>query len=222
MKKLVCIGGGNVPRYMNGVLQKHETKEIDEEIVRLANKKNPKFLFISVASYHPDEYYEGIYKVYKKLGCIVSHLDINKTYTELEKEILGSDIIYVGAGDTKLLFKQLTEKKLNQLLLRAYNQGIVCAGISAGSYCWFKYTYNLLEGMNVIEAVNCVHYDEKDETSKEKFYNVLKETGLTGYAIENFVALEFLDNKISVIKSNPKKNAYKVTYLNNKIEEKII
>ena len=29
MRKLVCIGGGNVPRYMNGVLLPHETKEID-------------------------------------------------------------------------------------------------------------------------------------------------------------------------------------------------
>ena len=63
MKKLVCIGGGNVPRYKNGVLLPYETKEIDEEIVKLANKTNPKFLFISLASSHQEEYFDGIKKV---------------------------------------------------------------------------------------------------------------------------------------------------------------
>ena len=66
MRKLVCIGGGYIPRYMNGVLLPYETKEIDEEIVKLANRENPKFLFISIASAHPDEYFEGIKKVYEK------------------------------------------------------------------------------------------------------------------------------------------------------------
>ena len=32
----------------------------------------------------------------------------------------------------------------------------------------------LIEGMNVINAVNCVHYDQKDIIAKEKFYNVAK------------------------------------------------
>ena len=54
MRKLVCIGGGYIPRYMKGVLLPYETKEIDEEIVKLANRENPKFLFISIASAHPD------------------------------------------------------------------------------------------------------------------------------------------------------------------------
>ena len=33
MKKLICIGGGEIPRYKNGILLPYETKEIDGEIV---------------------------------------------------------------------------------------------------------------------------------------------------------------------------------------------
>ena len=88
MRKLVCIGGGEIPRYKEGKLLPYETKEIDEEIVRLSNKTNPKFLFISIASSHPEEYYEGIKKVYENLGCIVSHLDISKSPKEIENGIL--------------------------------------------------------------------------------------------------------------------------------------
>ena len=219
IKKLVCIGGGEVPRYKNGILLPYETKEIDEEIVKLSNNEHPKFLFISIASSHPEEYFEGIKKVYEKLGCLVKHLDINKPYDELEKDILNADIIYIGGGNTRYLVDQLKCKDIDKLLIKAYNSGIVCSGLSAGSYCWFKYNYDLIEGMNVINAVNCVHYDQKDEVSKNKLYNVVKEKNVIGYAIDNQVALEFIDNEVRVIKSNNEKNAYKVMYVNGEIVE---
>ena len=222
MRKLVCIGGGYIPRYMNGVLLPYETKEIDEEIVKLANRENLKFLFISIASAHPDEYFEGIKKVYEKLGCIVSHLNPDDSYEELEKEVFNTDIIYVGGGDTRFLLEQLKKKGLDKLLIQAYNQGIVCSGWSAGSYCWFKYNYDLIEGMDVIKAVNCVHYDKKDAIARNKLYEVVKHNNLVGYAIENQVAIEFIDDNVNVIKSNTEKEAYKISFIDNKfIEEKL-
>lgn len=219
MKKLVCIGGGEIPRYKNEILLPYETKEIDQEIVKLSNKEHPRFLFISIASSHPKEYFEGIKKIYEELGCIVSHLNINKPFNELEHDILSTDIIYIGGGNTKYLVEQLKNKKLDKLLIKAYNSGIVCSGLSAGSYCWFRYNYDLIEGMNVINAVNCVHYDQKDEISKNKLYDVVKEKNIIGYAIDNQVALEFIDDDIKVIKSNDNKNAYRITFINGKIVE---
>ena len=112
MRKLICIGGGEIPRYKDGVILPYETKEIDEEIVKLANKTNPKFLFISIASSHPEEYFEGIKKVYTQLGCVVSHLDINKSYQDLKDDILGTDIIYIGGGNTRYLMEQLKTKEI--------------------------------------------------------------------------------------------------------------
>lgn len=222
MKKLVCIGGGEIPRYKDGVLLPYETKKIDEEIVRLSGKETPKLLFISIASSHPDEYFNGINKVYTVLGCIVNHLNINQSYEELKKEILGTDIIYIGGGNTKYLINKLKETEIDKLLIQAYNNGIVCSGLSAGSYCWFKYNYDLLEGIGVINAINCAHYDQKDSDSKNKFYNVIKDTGLVGYALDNCVALEFIDDEIKTVKSDENKNAYKVICNNNEISEKII
>jgi peptidase E len=152
----------------------------------------------------------------------VNHLNINQSYEELKKEILGTDIIYIGGGNTKYLINKLKETGIDKLLIQAYNNGIVCSGLSAGSYCWFKYNYDLLEGMGVINAINCVNYDQKDSDSKNKFYNVIKDTGLVGYALDNCVALEFIDDEIKIVKSDENKNAYKVIYNNNEISEKII
>ena len=45
MGKLVAIGGGKNGRIKSdGTQDPYETKEIDEEIVRLTGKENPKFL----------------------------------------------------------------------------------------------------------------------------------------------------------------------------------
>ena len=66
MKKLVCIGGGEIPRIKNGIKLPYQTREIDEEIVRISGKKNPKILFIGTASSHRYDYYLVIREVFEK------------------------------------------------------------------------------------------------------------------------------------------------------------
>lgn len=225
MGKLICIGGGEIPRIKNGVELPYETREIDEEIVRLSEKKNPKLLFIGTASKNSYDYYLVIKKIFADLGCIVSNLDLlkdNLDINEVKSKILNTDIIYVGGGNTKFMLEKWRELGVDKLLLEAYNKGIVCSGLSAGSYCWFKLNYDLLEGLGIINAVNCVHYEQKDKEARGKFYNTIKETGLEGFALENCVALEMIDDKIKIIKSNPNRNAYKISYKNNEIIEEII
>ncbi len=68
----------------------------------------------------------------------------------------------------------------------------------------------------------CVHYEQKDKQARNKLYNAIKETGLDGIALENCVALEIVDGKIKIIKSDNRKNAYKITYKNNKFIEEIL
>ena len=60
--------------------------------------------------------------------------------------------------------------------------------------------------------------------AKNKFYNVIKEKGLDGIALENCVALEIIDGEMKIIKSDSNKNAYKIAYdrNNSKFIEKII
>lgn len=225
MRKLVCIGGGEIPRVKNGIQLPYETREIDEEIVRLSDKPNPRLLFIGTASTNSHDYFLVIKKIFEELGCIVSNLDLLKDtidMKEVESQILDTDIIYVGGGNTKFMLNKWRELGVDKLLLKAYEKGIVCSGLSAGSYCWFKYNYDLIEGLGIINAINCVHYDQKDNEAKNKFYNVVKDKELIGIALDNCVALEIIDNNMKIIKSNKEKNAYKIKYLNNKIIEEIM
>lgn len=225
MGKLICIGGGEIPRVKNGVKLPYETKAIDEEIVKISEKTNPKLLFIGTASTNSYDYFMVIKKIFEDLGCIVSNLDLLQDDLNMEKvknSILNTDIIYVGGGNTRFMLEKWKELGVDKLLIEAYNRGIVCSGLSAGSYCWFKLNYDLINGLGIINAVNCVHYEQKDEQARNKLYDVVKKTGLEGIALENCVALEIVDDKMKIVKSNNSKNAYKITYKNNQFVEEIL
>ena len=225
MGKLVCIGGGEVPRMKDGVRLPYETREIDEEIVRLANKKNPNLLFIGTASSHSEEYFSVIKKIFEDLGCTVSNLDLLGKDIDIEtvkEDIFRTDIIYVGGGNTKFMLEKWRELGVDKILQQAYEKGIVCSGLSAGSYCWFRYNYDLLEGIGVINAINCVHYEQKGKAAREKFYQVIQQKQLDGIALDNCVALEIVDGQCKIIKSNKDKNAYRITYQDGKWIEEIL
>lgn len=225
MGKLVCIGGGEVPRMKDGVRLPYETREIDEEIVRLSNKKNPNLLFIGTASSHSEEYFSVIKKIFEDLGCTVSNLDLLGKDIDIEtvkEDIFGTDIIYVGGGNTKFMLEKWRELGVDKILQQAYEKGIVCSGLSAGSYCWFRYNYDLLEGIGVINAINCVHYGQKGKAAREKFYQVIQQKQLDGIALDNCVALEIVDGQCKIIKSNKDKNAYRITYQDGKWIEEIL
>jgi dipeptidase E len=56
-RKIIAIGGGEiVPKNP----QDAGTREIDQEIIRLTNKKHPKLLFIPTASHDAGGYVENI------------------------------------------------------------------------------------------------------------------------------------------------------------------
>ena len=59
MKKIVLIGGGDTGRGETD----YTTKEIDKEIVKLTNKKNPIMVFIGFASNSSESYFNTIKKM---------------------------------------------------------------------------------------------------------------------------------------------------------------
>lgn len=192
---------------------KYETKKIDEEIVKLTNKQNPKLLFIGTASRDNPYYFQAINRIYNNLNCIVSELKIlnrELAQNEIKEKILNTDIIYIGGGNTRDMLEEWGKYKIQDFLKEAYEKGIVMAGYSAGSYCMFEYNYELIQGMNFISAINCVHYNKKSEKKKQEFKKNILIEGKVGIALENGVALEIVGDQYRVIKSINEANAYKV------------
>lgn len=217
-KNLVLIGGGEIKGWnfetKDSNQDLYQTENIDKAIVELSGKENPKMLFIGTASREREGYFEAIKNIYSSLGCTVDCLKM--TDDNIKEKVLNSDIIYIGGGNTRFMLSEWEKVNLKEYLLEAYNKGIVVSGFSAGAYCWFKYNYEMIEGFGLINAINCVHYDDKSEEKINEFYSNIKSNNLHGIALDNGVAIKYSENTFEIIKSIKDAKAFKISYINDK------
>jgi len=222
-KTIVAIGGGRI--------RNRGTATIDREIVRLANKKDPKLLFIPTATSDSEIYWQQVQKYFGEfLGCKTDVLYLIKerpSNEQIRNKILTADIIYVGGGNTLMMMRLWRRLGVDKLLRQAYENGIVLSGISAGSICWFdsghsdsmsfysprKWKYINVKGLGLINGIHCPHYNgmTRGIPRRKHFREMIRKTGGIGIAIENNCAIEFVDGRFyRVIRSKRNARAYRL------------
>ncbi len=225
---IIAIGGGEVSQ--------NQTYDIDKFIVESSKKENPNFLFIPTASKDAEAYIEVINNLYESLGCktdtlYLSNVKVNKE--EVDQKIENADIIYVGGGNTAYMMEVWEEYGVDKALIRAYKSGKVLSGLSAGSICWFIAGHSdsefiegvekpkpiWVKGLGIIPYLHCPHYDEPDRVGFDEFYAGQLTDAI---AIENQVAIVWDNYEIKVIKSNPVKNAYRLSWSDTGLKKEVL
>lgn len=209
---IIAIGGGEMGRPGT----KRETMCIDEEIVRRTGKKKPKLLFVPTASDDHAGYSALVQKYYGSLGCTVETLLLTRaapTKKQIAAKILGADIVYVGGGNTLKMMKRWRAHGVDRLLRQAHRRGIVMAGLSAGSICWFREgnsdsrksvnpnaPYIKVRGLGLLPALHCPHYDtEKGRAASLK--KMMETTSGIAIALDNCAALEVVGSAYRILRS---------------------
>ena len=231
MRKIIAIGGGEIGKTKlmpDGTYKTFpiQTMEIDMALVQMANRPQPKVLFLPTASQDNLLYIQLFYQYYgDKLGCLVDDLQlISQTYSddEIRTKIENADIIYVGGGDTRLMLEIWRKHHLDIYLKKAYEKGTILAGLSAGAVCWFEYYANtdymetenlplgLLNGLGFISGFAMPHFDILPSSLKQDIISLLKQKNLSGFGIDECAALFFDDGKISILSSQNQKTVVKL------------
>jgi peptidase E len=106
----------------------------------------------------------------------------------------------------------------DRLLRRAWERGIVLAGISAGSICWFEEgltdstgSLTPLRCLGFLPGSNCPHYD--GERLRRPVYRRMVATGRMrpGLAADDGAALHFVGTRLAdVVSSRPGARAWRV------------
>ena len=204
--KLMLIGGGEIGRGNKS----YETKEIDEEIVKMTGLEKPKLLFIGLANSFADSYYDYV-----------------------KNKIETADIIYIGGGDTIKLMDTVKEYEIDKLLDAAVKRDCVIAGVSAGAILLANSgfsdsfilreesdKYEFVDGLKFVDINICPHYHSDEKKQKELEEN-LKSNKKEVYGLENCTALKIVNKDIKVIKSKSDANAYLCKYNKEFIEDVI-
>ncbi|WP_066295349.1 Type 1 glutamine amidotransferase-like domain-containing protein [Bacillus sp. FJAT-29937] len=221
MKQIIALGGG-------GFSMEPDNPLLDRYILNQSNRANPKICFIPTASGDSDTYISRFYQFFEKQHCQPSHLSLFKPSTrDIESFLLEKDILYVGGGNTKNLLVLWKEWGMDIVLKKAWEQGIILAGISAGSICWFEegvtdsYGDRLepLKCLGFLKGSNCPHYDGESDRRPSYHELIASKKIIPGIATDDGVAIHYIEQNISrIVSSRPNAKAYKVDY-HQEVEE---
>ena len=224
MRQIIALGGG-------GFSMEPDNPLLDLYILQQVEKTKPEICFIPTASGDSDNYISRFYSFFNQQNCNPSHLSLFEPPTrDFESFILEKDIVYVGGGNTKNLLALWKEWGLDDILKKAWNQGVILAGLSAGSICWFEegVTDSFGDGLEPIKCLgflkgsNCPHYD--GEIERKPVYHKLVESEKiqSGIAADDGVAIHYKGQEISkIVSSRPNAKAYKVSFEKKVIETEL-
>lgn len=227
-KIIVAIGGGENGRMLeDGTFAPYNTKEIDKEIVKLANKPTPNFLFINHAMNSLDiqeSYFQTMKKIYgNQLNCNCMDLKSNELndLSIVKEKIAWADIIYEGGGDTEYMIRLWKQTGFDKILYNAWNDGKIISGISAGAMCWFESgNSDTNDDFTSFKCLNWYNYyvtpHANEEGRIESTKKHLKEKDVVGILLSNCCALEIIDDNYKILKSEEYAFALKSYWKNGK------
>lgn len=223
--QIIALGGG-------GFSDRPDNLLLDEYILLQANKPKPKVLFLPTAGGDHEDYIAKFYRSYKRLNCIPTHLALSKKtipYKRLEKFVLGQDIIFVGGGSPRFLMQVWRKYGMDKIIKKAWKQGIILSGMSAGAICWYEDGFKnpkddiwrRINCLGFLEGSFCPHFDKRGEL-RRAYRKMISSGDLDpGYGVQDGVALHYYGTELKhVISAVPDAKAFYVKKSGFRVTEK--
>jgi peptidase E len=208
-------------------------------VADLTKKESPKICYLPTASAdNPDniKYWSNICNTLKVdtiiLKVWVSSSEKNPSFEDI---LLNSDAIVVGGGNTLNMLGIWKAQEIDAILNKALKKGIILAGGSAGSICWFQtgisdsrpVNLSIVEGLGFLPYSNCPHFSQ--ETRKSLYFELIKEGKIpSGYACDELAGILFKNGKaVDFVSQSDIHNSYFVALekgeiISTKMESKIL
>ena len=202
-KKIISIGGGGFT---------HEADEsLDQFVLNQLTKKNFKIGFLPTASKDNKKKIDLFYKRFENSSLELSHFSLCSKIEGFKGWLLSKDIIYVGGGNTFYMLEIWEKNNLIEIFKEAYSKGIILSGVSAGAVCWFDWILSdskgsglkPLRGINLISG-SCTPHSSEDERINQFQENIKNNKLPEGIAIDDGVAVLFVDGKATEVYSSRK------------------
>jgi peptidase E len=215
-KKIVAIGGGGFTNESDNTL--------DQFFLDQCSKKKIKLGFLAIASKDDKKKINLFYKRFEKKNLDLSHFNLSHQISGFSSWLLSKDIIYVGGGNTTYMLDVWNKNSLDKVFKKAYENGIVLAGVSAGAGCWFDWILSdsvgpglkPLKGISLISG-SCTPHSSEEKRINQFELNIKNGELPPGLAIDDGVAVLFIDGKPSEVYSSRKNHKAYFIDTNKKI-----
>jgi dipeptidase E len=210
-------------------------KEFIKYVAGLTKKTNPKICYVPTAS--ADNPY-GIVGWYANCAELPVHPYVLRTFLNASPEqrtfdeiIMSMDAIIVGGGSTLNMIAIWKAQGIDTVLRKAYDKGIILAGGSAGSLCWFLGGYSdsrpkqlsIINGLGFLNFSHCPHYHSEPSRKPLYFQAILDGKLKPGYACDDLAALLFVNGQMKKSLSfKNENNNYLISVENGKVKEELL
>ena len=186
-------------------------------IISLTKKINPKICFVPTASGDNPEYINSWNSLCKSMPFrpyLLKTFSVSSNQQTFEHQLLGMDAIIIGAGNAINMLAVWKAQGIDTVLRKAYEKGIILAGGSAGSLCWFangitgsrSQQLTKMEGLGFLNFSHCPHYYSQSARKPKFQESILKSEILPGYACDDLSGIIFVNGVFSKSLSQNKKN----------------
>jgi dipeptidase E len=214
-RQIVAMGGG-------GFAAAPPYPLLTQFVLSLARSPRPRVCFVPTASADSAVYVANVYRALAPFDCVASDLALfERSVPDLEPFILSQDVVFVGGGSTANLLAVWRTHGLDRILRKAWEDGVLLCGVSAGMNCWFEGSVTdsfdiaelapLNDGLGFLAGSCCPHYDSepKRRPSYERF--VAAGTLANGWAADDGAALVFRGEElVEAVSWFPESRAYRI------------
>ena len=212
-----------------------QNKLFIKEIIKLTGKERPKICYLPTASGDSER---SIIRWYDLVHDLSLEPSIQRVWissysqkVSFEEVLLSMDAIVVGGGNTLNMMAIWKAQGIDIVLKKALEKGIILAGGSAGSLCWFDNgttdsrpkELSVVEGLGFLPFSHSPHYDS--EEYRRPLYQKNIENGIfkPGYAMDNYSGIIFKNGRpFKVVSLDEEHNSYFVSLKDGKVvEEKL-
>jgi dipeptidase E len=225
---IVAMGGG-------GFSMEPENTLLDDFVLSLSSRHPAKICFIPTASADSAPYLVQFYRAFsgRAVPTDLTLFDPStlprqpRSTADLGPFVSDQDIFYVGGGNTANLLAMWRVHGIDRLLREAWLRGAILCGVSAGMLCWFRGGITdsfggfeaLNDGLGLIDATACPHYDSEGER-RPTFHRLIREGMQAGFAADDGAALHLRGTElVEVVSSRPEATAYRIELANGKVVE---
>ena len=204
-------------------------------MAQLTGKARPKLLYLPTAS---ADSVNGILSWYKTCSTLEvtpmvqeSFIASTRQSQSWDEVFLSVDGIVVSGGNTLNQQAIWKAQGIDVVLRKAWDQGIVLGGASAGSLCWFEEgttdsrpkELSKVACLGFLKGSHCPHYDA--EPGRRPLYQKLIASGemKPGYACDNNAGIYFEDTAVKrVVASKAGSKVYYVSLVDGKVVERVM
>ena len=204
-------------------------------VAGLTNKTNPKICYVPTASadnpYGINAWYSNCEELSVRPYVLRTFLNSSPAQKTFDEIIMSMDAIVVGGGSTLNMIAVWKAQGIDTVLKKAYDKGIVLAGGSAGSLCWFTVGYSdsrpkelsLVYGLGFLNFSHSPHY-HSEPTRRPLYHQALLSGKIkAGYACDDMAGLLFVNGVVKKsVSQNADNNNYFVSVKDGEIVEELL